>query len=318
VVREPDSVRKQVDPKISVLKSVWWCAWLLVVVCLGGATAWGQKKGNATKNLTMEELSAAAEGGDAEAQYELGMRYYGEGGPRHPEKYVEALKWFQMAAAQGNGEAADRIGVMYKFGEGVPRDEAEAARWYRQAADKGIAHAQWQLSDMYARGVGVPRDLGESKKWARLGQKPDRSVLRDRLWFGGAVIAALAFALGLFSLQFHRVTGWQYFCVAVFVHVGGAFLVINSLITYGFWIVVPHCSFNFLAPACTQFADAHTRSVVNWIANYAMINLIFRFMMVVGLAMDVMAGWYLVYLVRLVWRRGKGAPVTPSVVRATS
>ena len=45
----------------------------MVVVCLAGATgAWGQKKANSTKNLTMEEMTAQAEGGDAEAQYKVG------------------------------------------------------------------------------------------------------------------------------------------------------------------------------------------------------------------------------------------------------
>jgi hypothetical protein len=93
--------------------------------------------------------------------------------------------------------------------------------------------------------------------------------------------------------------------------------VINSLITYGFWIVVPHCKFGFLAASCTQFGDPHTRSIVNWFANYAIVNLIFRFMMIVGLAMDALAAWYLVYLVRFVFRRGRAkmapvaAPVTP-------
>jgi hypothetical protein len=128
------------------------------------------------------------------------------------------------------------------------------------------------------------------------------------------VIAAVAFALGLFALQYQKLSGWQHYCVAVFVHVGGAFLVINSLITYGFWIVVPNCKFGFLAPSCTQFTDAHTRSIVNSIASYAMVNLIFRFMMVVGLAMDALAVWYLVYLWRFVIRRGR-AKAGPVVAR---
>jgi hypothetical protein len=190
-------------------------------------------------------------------------------------------------------------------------------RWYKTAANKGNAHAQWQLVDMYQKGIGVPRDLEESKRWARLRQRPDHGVLRARLWFAGAVMAALAFSLGLFALQFHKLSGWQHFGVAVFVHAVGTFLVINSLITYGFWIVVPNCKFAFLAPSCAQFTDPHTRGIANWFANYAMENLIFRFMAIVGLGMDVLAGWYLVYLVRFVFRRGRRtAPAV--VVRVTS
>jgi hypothetical protein len=306
------------------------CVVVVVFVVALGSAAGCAEDGQATggtkahkqrQRLTedeFEQLRAAAEGGDAEAQYKLGMVYHNGGGKEHPRDYEAAMKWLRLAADQGNVQAEDWVGAMYYRGEGVAQDYGEAVRWYRVAAEKGNAHAQWQLVDMYQRGIGVPRDLEESKRWARLGQKPDRSVLRARLWFGGAVIVALAFALGLFALQFHKLNGWQHFCVAVFVHAVGVFLVINSLITYGFWIVVPHCSFGFLAPACTQFSDPHTRSIVNWFANYAMVNLIFRFMAIVGLGMDLLAGWYLVYLVRLVWRRGRAAQAPTGVVRATS
>jgi hypothetical protein len=60
--------------------------------------------------------------------------------------------------------------------------------------------------------------------------------------------------------------------------------------------------FSFLAPACTQFSGPHTRSIVTWFANYAMVNLIFRFMAIVGLGMDLLAGWYL-----FIWSAGVAA-----------
>ena len=281
----------------------------------GSDTRSAREKRRRPTEAEFEELTAAAQGGDAKAQYNLGMLYHNGGGKAHPRDYEEAMKWLRMAADQGNAEAEDWVGLMYYRGEGVAKDFTEAARWYRLAAEKGNGHAQWQLVDMYQRGIGVPRDVEESKRWARLGRRPDRSALVARLLFAGAVIAAVAFALGLFALQYQKLSGWQHYCVAVFVHAGGAFLVINSLITYGFWIVVPNCKFGFLAPSCTQFTDAHTRSIVNWFANYAMVNLIFRFMMMFGLGMDVLAVWYLVYLVRVVLRRGKRT-AAPMVARA--
>jgi Sel1 repeat len=277
----------------------------------------GKKKPRLTDE-EVEQLTAEAEGGDAEAQYKLGMVYHNGRGKDHPRDYDQAMKWLRMAADQGNVLAEDWVGTMYYRGEGVPQDYLEAVKWYRMAAEKGNGHAQWQLVDMYQKGIGVPRDLAESKKWAQLGRKPDRSVLIARLSFAVAVMAGVAFAMGLFALQFGKLSGWRKYGVALFVHVGGAFLVINSLITYGFWIVVPHCQFGFLAPSCTQFTDAHTRSIVNWFANYAMVNLIFRFMMVVGLAMDALAVWYAVYLVRLVLKWKRGPQARPVAARATS
>ena len=50
-----------------------------------------------------------------------------------------------MAADQGNAEAQYNLGVLYNLGQGVPQNHAEAARWYRMAADQGNARAQNNL-----------------------------------------------------------------------------------------------------------------------------------------------------------------------------
>jgi TPR repeat protein len=144
------------------------------------ATGTHKKKQRLTDD-EIEQLTAAAQGGDAESQYKLGMLYHNGGGKSHPRDYEEAMKWLRMAADQGNVQAEDWVGTMYYRGEGVEKDPAEAARWYREAAEKGNGHAQWQLVDMYQHGIGVPRDLAESKRWAQLGRRPDRSVLYARL-----------------------------------------------------------------------------------------------------------------------------------------
>jgi TPR repeat protein len=47
---------------------------------------------------------------------------------------------------------------MYDNGEGVPQDKAEAVRWYRLAADQGDAQAQTNLGVKYAMGEGVLQD----------------------------------------------------------------------------------------------------------------------------------------------------------------
>jgi hypothetical protein len=52
------------------------------------------------------------------------------------------------SAAQGNGYAVFR-GAMYEGGHGVQKDYVEAARWYRLAADRGDAAAQLLLGVMY-------------------------------------------------------------------------------------------------------------------------------------------------------------------------
>jgi TPR repeat protein len=47
---------------------------------------------------------------------------------------------------------------MYAKGRGVARDYGEAVRWYRMAAEQGDAGAQNNHGIMYALGEGVPQD----------------------------------------------------------------------------------------------------------------------------------------------------------------
>ena len=66
-----------------------------------------------------------------------------------PQDYAEAVKWYRLAAEQGDAVAQYNLGVMYDNGQGVPQDYAEAVKWYRLAAEQGYAHAQRNLGVMY-------------------------------------------------------------------------------------------------------------------------------------------------------------------------
>jgi hypothetical protein len=252
-----------------------------------------------------DRLVASAENGDAAAQVELGVLYYNGRADNHRPDYTEALKWFERAADQGNPKAQDRIALMYYYGQGVPQDYAQAAHWYQLAAQGGDYHARLQLSDMYQRGVGVPRDASESRKWSKLASEGRSNHESLGIWtlFAIAALAVIAFSLGLVALHRDTLTGWRQLIVAFLVHAGGIALLLNTLTTYGFWLVFPHCSHTFLATDCTQISDPHTRTIVNGIGDWAVVNLIFRFMAGIGFALDALAVWYVVYLCRLLFRR---------------
>ena len=51
------------------------------------------------------------------------------------QDYAEALKWYKLAAAQGDAGAQNTIGSMYSKGDGVIQNYAEALKWYKLAAD---------------------------------------------------------------------------------------------------------------------------------------------------------------------------------------
>ena len=81
------------------------------------------------------------------------------------QDYIEAVRWFRMAAEQGDANAQVNLGVMYGIGKGVTQDDAEAVRWFRLAAEQGDASAQFGLGLMYNNGEGVTQDYVRAHMW---------------------------------------------------------------------------------------------------------------------------------------------------------
>ena len=75
------------------------------------------------------------------------------------QDYQEALKWYRLAAEQGDASAQFNLGFMYADGRGVLKDYQEALKWYRLAAEQGYARAQFNLGFMYADGRGRAQGL---------------------------------------------------------------------------------------------------------------------------------------------------------------
>ena len=88
------------------------------------------------------------------------------------------MRWFRLAAEQGNAAAQFSLGFMYSERRGVLKDEAEAVRWYRLAAEQGDAPAQFNLGNMYSEGEGVPKDAAEAVRWYRLAAEQGLHSLR--------------------------------------------------------------------------------------------------------------------------------------------
>ena len=62
-----------------------------------------------------------------------------------PQNKSEAMKWYRLAAEQGNANAQNALGSYYEQGEVVPKDHAEAIKWFRKAAEQGHEIAQANL-----------------------------------------------------------------------------------------------------------------------------------------------------------------------------
>ena len=93
---------------------------------------------------------------------------------------AEAVRWFRLAAEQGDASAQFLLGVMYLGGRGVLKDAAEAVRWFRLAAEQGHAGAQSKLGGMYATGEGVLKDSVLAHMWLNIAGANGDEAARER------------------------------------------------------------------------------------------------------------------------------------------
>ncbi|OGS89575.1 MAG: hypothetical protein A2X75_04970 [Gallionellales bacterium GWE2_58_10] len=82
--------------------------------------------------------------------------------------YEQAAKLYRPLAEKGNAEAQYVLGMMYRAGRGVERDNKEARKWYQLAAEQGHPIAQFYLGWMYAHGKSVPQDYVKSYMWINI------------------------------------------------------------------------------------------------------------------------------------------------------
>ena len=108
----------------------------------------------------LDSLNAAAEQGDAEAQFNLGNMYFE--GLGVPQNDAEAARLYRMAAEQGIAEAQFNLGIMYFTGRGVPQNDAEAAM---------VSAADCNLGVMYF--AGVPQNDAEAARLYRMAADAD-------------------------------------------------------------------------------------------------------------------------------------------------
>jgi TPR repeat protein len=74
--------------------------------------------------------------------WEDGMAAYNRG------DYVPAIRVFRTLAEQGNTKAQNVLGVMFRKGEGVPKNPARAHMWLSFAAKRGDAKAKTELREV--------------------------------------------------------------------------------------------------------------------------------------------------------------------------
>lgn len=110
-----------------------------------------------------------ADGGDAQAQFELAWLYTNGLGT---EKNLEnAALYFSKAAEQAHVEAQHKLGQLYLYGQGVTQSYVQAITWLTAAAQQGYGESQFILGQLYLKGEGTDINLPEADKWLNLAAK---------------------------------------------------------------------------------------------------------------------------------------------------
>ncbi|MDE0392906.1 MAG: SEL1-like repeat protein [Rhodospirillales bacterium] len=127
--------------------------------------------------ITAALLAAMAAGpavadllGDGAAAYQAG-------------DYGEAANAWRPLAEGGDAMAQFNLGLLYETGRGVAEDAAQAAAWYERAALQGVTRAQFNLALLHQTGRGVEKDGGQALYWlevaARHGEGAEQEQAAD-------------------------------------------------------------------------------------------------------------------------------------------
>jgi Zn-dependent protease with chaperone function len=106
------------------------------------------------------------------------------------KNYSVALSKFKNAADKGDVNACVHIAYMYRFGNGVPKDFAEAIRWYQMAAKQGNVAALAGLDEMGVRPESLPAQIAHNDSSAPNGYDP--LGLKLEIWDGYLTVISIS------------------------------------------------------------------------------------------------------------------------------
>ena len=116
----------------------------------------------------LNKFKPLAEQGHVPSQMNLGWMHHKGLGVE--QNYKTAIKWYEMAANQGDNEDAQHtLGNLYRNGEGkkgaVTKDLNKAMYYYKKASDNGFPYSTFTIGVMYEKGEGVNKSIKNATKW---------------------------------------------------------------------------------------------------------------------------------------------------------
>lgn len=135
----------------------------LILICVWSFSLLGSQAQEETSIVDIPLLREYAQHGNAEAQFELGIRLIeGELVEKNPK---EAAKWLELAVKQKHPEAMNALGTLYEQGLGVAQNDKKAFELYEASAAIGFVLGQHNLSECFSNGRGVAKNEKEANRW---------------------------------------------------------------------------------------------------------------------------------------------------------
>lgn len=110
------------------------------------------------------ELEEYARQGNPTAQNALGIVYKRGLGVEKDD--AKSIYWFQKAVEKDFANAQVNLGEAYLSGRGVDKDPAKAAELFQQASLQDNQAGMFNLATLYIKGLGVPRDFVKAFQYA--------------------------------------------------------------------------------------------------------------------------------------------------------
>ena len=129
-------------------------------------------------NAAEYSLLAAAKG-EPNAQNLIGVMY--ANGLNFEQSYEKAARYYTMAASQGLGKAQANLGILYYHGQFFEQSYSMAAEWFLKAAEQNDANAQYYLGMLYENGQGVEKSREKAKAYYQLAADQGNAQAQERL-----------------------------------------------------------------------------------------------------------------------------------------
>jgi TPR repeat protein len=87
------------------------------------------------------------------------------------KQYEKSIAWYLLATMENNTHAQNNIGILYKEGEGVPKNYLCALKWLLKSAE-GSSHVITldHIGELFENGCGVPLDKYKAIEWYSQGK----------------------------------------------------------------------------------------------------------------------------------------------------